>query len=287
MQKEIKISQNFLKSPKFVLSLIEQSDISKDDIVVEIGAGKGIITKQLSLKCKKVIGIEYDYNLATKLREKFSDLDNIEIVKEDFLKYELPKFPYKVFSNIPFNMTADIVIKLLESGNPPLSTYLILQDKAAGRFIGNPVATNSQTSILLQPFYDMGIITRISRNEFSPVPNVNAVLAKFIKKENPLVDSRSKKEYRDFIIYGFNQWKSTVLSAFKEVFSYKQTKIIRNNLKLEDLKPTELTLQQWLGLFETYMECVPDNKKDFVRGSELYFKNKHRQIKKVHRTRES
>ncbi len=278
-------SQNFLKNPEYVSSLVDKADINSNDTVVEIGSGKGIITEQLAQKAQEVIAIEYDKSLADDLERSFADYSNVEIVQADFIRWDLPSRPYKVFSNIPFNMTADIVSKLLENNNPPESTYLIMQDKAAERFIGEPVGDNSQTSILLKPFFDMGIVSKISRNQFEPSPNVNTVLAKFVKKEYPSIKYENQQEYRDFVIYGYNQWKPTILEAFDEVFSYKQSKIIRKNFGVGGMKPSQLNVEQWVKMFETYKQYVPNFKKEKVRGAEKRLERKQRGLEKRHRTR--
>jgi 23S rRNA (adenine-N6)-dimethyltransferase len=273
-----------LKNPRFVSSLLNKTDIDSKDTVVEIGAGAGVITGQLLDKVKKVIAIEYDKDLVDELYRSFSKYSNLEIVKTDFLTWKLPSYPYKVFSNIPFNVTADIVTKLLESENSPESTYLIMQDKAAERFIGEPVGDNSQASILLKPFFDMGIVTKINRNQFEPRPSVNTVLAKFIKKEYPLIKYENWQEYRDFVIYGYNQWKPTILEAFGEVFSYKQSKIIKRNFGVGGMKPSELNIEQWVKVFETYKQYVPEFKKEKVRGAENRLKRQQKGLEKRHRT---
>lgn len=259
--------------------------IESDDTVIDIGAGRGMITEQLVSKVRKVISIEYDNTLANQLKEKFENVGNVEVIEVDFLKWELPSYPYKVFSNIPFNRTADIVGKLLEKDTPLTSAYLIMQDKAAKRFIGKPVASNSQASILLKPFYDMKIIAAINRNQFKPMPNVNIVLVAFDKKENPKIEYKNKQDYRDFIIYGYNQWKPTVLEAFKDIFSYKQIKIIGEKLGIGNYTPKQLNLDDWIELFNIYLEHVPHKKKRVIRGYENKFKDKHSNIKKLHRTR--
>jgi 23S rRNA (adenine-N6)-dimethyltransferase len=244
----LKISQNFLKDPNFVLSLLGLTNITNKDTVIEIGPGRGIITQQLVNKAKKVIAIEYDTKLINILKEKVANYPNVEIVEEDFLKWKLPNYSYKVFSNIPFNLTADIVTKLLESKNPPEVSYLIMQDLAAKRFIGQPIGNNSQISILLNPFYDMKIVTKINRNQFEPIPNINIVLAMFLKRKYPLVNYNYWNEYRDFIIYGYNQWKPTIKDSYNKIFSYKQLQKIENKININK-KPTELDIQNWIELF--------------------------------------
>lgn len=90
-------SQNFLKNPAFVDSLINKTDINAGDLVVEIGPGKGIITNSLSKKACRVIGIEIDHHLVTSLKRKFQPNKNIEIIETDFLKWNLPQNLTKYF----------------------------------------------------------------------------------------------------------------------------------------------------------------------------------------------
>ncbi|BCX14635.1 MAG: ribosomal RNA small subunit methyltransferase A [Patescibacteria group bacterium] len=281
--RELWQSQNFLRRPEFVASLVERTDITRDDLVIEIGPGKGIITQQLARRARRVIAVEIDKGLAGNLRASFQNSPNVEIVEADFLKWWLPREPYKVFSNIPFNMTADIVRRLTEDRNPPLVAYLIMQDKAAFRFMGRP--KDSQTSILLKPWFEVEIVANIDRREFTPVPKINAVLAKFRKREQPLVKPEFCQWFRDFVVYGYNQWKPTILDAFREVFSPKQRNILERELRIRGARPSDLTLEQWLKLFETFCVYVPSDKKEVVKGAEERLKRQQGSLKKRHRTR--
>ena len=279
-------SQNFLRKPQFVSSLVEISNITVEDTVIEIGAGRGRITEQLAKRAGKVIAIEYDGELVQFLIDKFSDSPNVDIVEADFLSWPLPSFEYKVFSNIPFEYTSRILDKLLLFPSPSEDTYLIMQDLAAKRFMGKVAeGEDSQVSILLQPFYSMSILKRIDRRQYIPMPSVDTVLARFEKRESPLVDSKDIQEYRDFVIYGYNQWKPTVLEAFKNVFSYEQIKVIKRNLEIEGKKPSDLDVEVWVKLFKTYQNYVPEEKKSEVRGSEEELEKKQSGMKKKYRTR--
>ena len=279
-------SQNFLYDPKFVASLVDMSSINSEDTVIEIGPGKGIITEQLSKQAGKVIAIEYDNVLASQLKEKFLKSSNVEIIEADILEFPLPKYKYKIFSNIPFEYTSRILNKILVFPQAPENSYLIMQDLAAERYIGkSSEGKDSQISILLQPFYSMSILQRISRYKYRPVPNVDTVLAHFEKRKYPLVDFKDTQEYRDFVIYGYNQWKPTLLDAFKNVFSYKQTKILKRNLKIVGKKPSDLDIDTWVTLFKTYQKYVSEDKKIQVKGSEKKLISAQKRMKKRYRTR--
>lgn len=278
-------SQNFLKSSEFVRNLIDKTTISDKDLVVEIGPGKGIITLELVKKAGRVIGVEYDQKLAVVLKENFAGNPKVEIIQADFLKWSLPKQPYKVFANIPFNMTADIINNLLNSTTPPEVTYLIMQDKAAERFVGLPVGVNTQVAILLQPFYKMSILTKIDRSQFEPVPSVDAVLAGFEMREDPIIDIDYRQMYRDFVIYGYNQWQSTLLDSFREVFTKKQLNVISRNLGIRGKKPSEATIEEWVELFGTFIKFVPSDRKNIVIGAEKRLQLLQVGMEKQHKTR--
>lgn len=275
-------SQNFLRRPEFVAGLVERTDINYSDLVVEIGPGKGVITQQLVKRAGRVIAVEIDPELAASLRIYFQNLANVEIVQADFLRWQLPHEPYKVFSNIPFNMTADIVRKITEDRNSPQVAYLIMQDKAVFRFMGKPKET--QISILIKPWFEIGIVANIDRKEFTPVPKINAVLAEFRKREQPLVEPQYCQWFRDFVVYGFNQWQPTILDAFREVFSLKQRSILERELGIREAKPSNLTLEQWLKLFEAFIVYAPSNKKEIVKNAEERMKKQQKGLKKWHRT---
>lgn len=278
-------SQNFLRSPQFVADLLSKTDINRDDIVLEIGAGKGLITRELAKRSGKVVAIEVDPTLAAGLRQELGDLENVSILEADFLGWRLPNHPYKVFSNIPFNMTADIVGKLLDVGPAPSVTYLIMQDKAAERFIGDPVAKNSQTSVLLQVVYEMGVLAQVSRRQFEPMPAVDAVLAFFRRRDPSLVEPQRRQLFRDFVIYAYNQWRPTVLDSLQKVFSSHQRGIIDRELGIGALKPSELSVDQWLKLFAAFTTHVPDSRKALVVGAESRLKEQQRKLTRLHRTR--
>lgn len=280
-------SQNFLHDPLFVESLVSMTNINQNDTVLEIGAGKGIITEELAKKANSVIAIELDNTLAEELRRKFQFSQNTEIVETDFLKWPNLKSAYKVFSNIPFEYTSRIIDKLLLSPYSPQDTYLIMQDLTAERYIGSSTEKNTQISILLQPFYKMDILTHIDRRQYNPIPNVNTVLTQFHKREQPLIDKKLEQQYRDFIIYGYNQWKPTIGETFNKIFSYKQLKILDKSIHIKNRKPSELELGDWIILFNSYTKYVSEEKKAYISGTEKNIKNKHRNLEKTYRTRKN
>lgn len=260
-------SQNFIKSPQLVSQLLQSSQLFPGDVVVEIGPGKGIITQKLLDFGCQIIAVEKDRHLINELRLRFSQNKNFKLINTDFLLYSLPKTPYKIFSNIPFSITAPIINKILKSDSKPTEMYLILQQEAAEKFsLFDDI--NNQDAILVAPFYNVEVLGDIDRTAFTPKPQVNIVFAKFTLLKKPLVESKNYQQFRDFITFGFNQWKPNIFEIYKKIFSYDQFKKINHQLKVNSLKPTQLNIDQWLGLFNIYQKFVPDTKKRLISGFE-------------------
>lgn len=266
-------SQNFIKSPKLVFELINVCDLKSGETIIEIGPGKGIITQVLLDNGFNVIAVEKDRTLIPILREKFSKYSNFKLISDDFLLWQLPKTTFKIISNIPFSITAPIINKILKSSNKPVEMYLILQDKAAQKFcLTNNF--NNQDAILVAPFYNVDILGDIDRTAFTPKPQVNIVFTKFTLNQKELINVSDYSEFRDFIIFGFNQWKPNIFEIYKNIFSYDQFKKINHQLKVNSLKPTQLNIDQWLGLFSIYKKYVSDTKKRLIVGFEKKYLSK-------------
>lgn len=103
-------AQNFLHSPRLVDHLLDRSSIGPNDRVLEIGPGKGIITAALARRCREILAVEKDPDLALLLRARFALSPAVTIREDDFLGTRLPLPPYKVFANVPFNCTAEIIM---------------------------------------------------------------------------------------------------------------------------------------------------------------------------------
>lgn len=278
-------SQNFIRQPKIVRDLLGLSNISPDDLVVEIGPGKGMITRELLKRAGRVIAIERDPKFSKELNSLYTQGD-FQLVIGDFLEWQLPQDKYKVFSNIPFNYTADIVNKLTSSYNLPTDIFLIIQEAAAHRFAGVPYYDNSLISILIAIDFSVQVLRKIDRESFEPKPNVNVVFVHFARHTRSKISEDERQLFRDFVVYGYTQWAPTVLDAFSKVFTKRQRSMIANSQKLEGLKPKDLTIDQWAGLFKTFREHVSESKGYSVRGSEKRLKKQQHKLTKSHRTRE-
>src|SRR3990167_6432754 len=287
MRKSVRYSQNFLKDRRLIQELVEESSLNNNDTVIEIGAGKGIITDVLGSHCKSVVAIESDARLISDLRVKFQNRPHIQIHNTDFHAYNLPMNEYKVFSNIPFNITADIIRKLIYAPTPPVDCYLIVQLEAALKFAGS---TDKETmiSILIKPWFELSIIHQFKRSDFLPEPNVSIVLLRIQKRREPLISNDNRQTYKDFVSYTFNHSIPNLKKGLQNIFSSAQYSIISREFHLKDnVTPTQVTFEQWMSIFQFFTQLADHRKKQIIAGAEAKIVKDASKIDKVHRTRVS
>lgn len=242
-------SQNFLTSSFTVNKILSLSSICRTDHVIEIGAGKGHITDKLIKKSGRVTAVEIDRRLYEKLTAKFKGTANLRLVCADFLNWSLPAAPYKVFANIPFNKTTDIIRKLTGSGNPPEEAWLVIEKGAAKRLMGKP--KESVLSLGIKPFFDCEVNYYFRREDFHPAPSVDAVLFHLKRKSMPDLSLQERGPFHRFV--------ANCLSKPNGITAFLTKKQISTALKKAGLsgaipRPGDMLYVQWLCLFRCYMK---------------------------------
>ena len=277
---DIKYSQNLYTNKEKLEDVIKFLKINSKDVVLDIGAGTGIITEELSKYANKVIAYELDQRYFKKLQEKFNNSSNIILKNENFLNIELPRKEFKIFSNIPFFITADIINKITDVNSKLEEAFLFVQKESAERFAGEP--KNTQIATILSFMYEIKIREKFQKKDFKPMPNVDIVLLNIRRKD---FNKKDFQLYRDFITYIFNQMNYSVLDTFKKLFTYKQLKYINQYLnKNRYSKPTDIPLDYYLNIFQEFKL----NGKNYINKVNGYYSKhlkQHSNREKVHRTR--
>ena len=239
-------SQNFLTSGLVISRLLDTAQIFPEDLVLEIGPGKGHITRQLLDRCSQVAAIEADPVLCTRLRERFAGEPRFSLRQGDFLQTPLPKRPYKVFANIPFSLTTAIIRRLTSASNPPAGIWLVVELGAAKRFAGQP--RENLTSLSLRPFFQVRVVAGIPRREFHPAPRVDAALLEILPRQMPDLPLSEREAYRKFLDRSWKQGLESTLTKRQ----------ISTALRLAGLPSPgvdqNMKYVQWLCLFRCWRE---------------------------------
>lgn len=276
---DIKYSQNFYKNKNRLSKMIEGANFQSSDMLLDIGAGKGVITKELSKYSENVIAYELDPTYYSVLQNNLLEFPKVIVRNEDFLNARLPSSKFKIFSNIPFGLTSKIVSKITDSNSKLVDAYLFVQEEAAERFVGVPI--NTQISTILSFKYNFSIVESLDSNDFSPIPSVDIVLLRIQRKES---HDGEFGLYRDFVTYVYNQMNGDVIDTFKKLFTFKQIKHIYPYLKrMGYVRPSEIPTEYYLELFQ-YFKINGMDYRDRVKGYYIKHINQHANREKVSRS---
>ncbi len=227
--------------------MVQAASISNTDLIVEIGAGRGALTRPIVKRAGRVIAVELDPYLAGKLRHEFAD--KATIVAADFLTVALPTEVYSVIGNVPFARSTDVIRKLVEAANPPRDAWLVVQRELANRLCGRPFAQESLWSLRLKPYWHLEIVDRLKRTEFDPPPSVDSVFLQLSHRDRPLVRDQEAPAYSSMLEIAFRA-RSTVAEALSSMLSKRQIRRLAADLRFrQDDAPASLCFEQWLGIF--------------------------------------
>lgn len=260
MKAKKSLGQNFLKSVPALNAIVLAGEIKKDDIILEIGPGKGALTEKL-LACitsdksgaGKVIAIEKDKDLLDLLQEKFKEeIENgkFVLINEDILNYEIQEKNYKIIANIPYNITGAILKKFLTSDNQPERMVLMVQNEVARRIVAKE-GDESILSISVKAYGKPKIIMKVPARYFSPAPKVDsAIIAITNISRNTFEKNKvSEEKFWELVKNGFAHKRKVLVSNLKDL--YKKEKILEIFEKLnisEKTRAEDLTLENWIAI---------------------------------------
>ena len=233
-------SQHFLRNPRLIAELIGHSNIRRGDLVIDIGAGSGAITAVLARRCRQVLAYENEPGILNKLQQNMRRHKNVKVIAQDFLLAKLPDEPYKVFANIPFHLSADIVRKLTSNNemHTPRSIYLIVQKQFAQKIVPSDRHFTSQLGTQLAPWWQARIRRPLRRTDFTPPPAVDTVLLELKPQSEPLLSTLERDKYQSFVAKCY---------ASQKVFAT----IPRAEAGINpERKPSELTPEEWVRLYK-------------------------------------
>ena len=231
------LGQNYLIDKNKRNQIIGFGDVDKNDVVLEIGTGIGTLTNELAKKAKKVIAIEQDENICKILTKRLKDekIDNVELINDDALKVDFPKFN-KIISNLPYQISSPITFKFLEYDFD--LAILMYQKEFADRMNGEVGSKNySRLSAMLYFKCNVETLTNVSAESFIPKPKIDSTVVKLTPKENRISDD-DFKIYSNFTKALFQHRNKKIKNALidsRHIISNIDKKILKKRLNaIED-----------------------------------------------------
>lgn len=241
------LSQNFLVDRRAIDALVDGSGAGAGDLVVDIGAGNGLISAALVRRGAQVLAIERDPSLAERLRAKFATWPAVTVVEADVLDTPWPAGPFRVVANIPFGITTKILRHLLDSDVLARADVIVQAEVARKRGTGG---RGTLLNACWEPWFEFGTGARIPAAAFRPRPRVDAAILIVTRREPPLVAVASRRDYTDFVTAAFKGARPTVASALARTFPRSRFAGLARELGFgADALPAHLDVHQWAGLF--------------------------------------
>jgi 16S rRNA (adenine1518-N6/adenine1519-N6)-dimethyltransferase len=257
-----RLGQHFLWQKGTLRPMIEAAELKKTDLVLEIGPGQGILTRELARVAGRVVVVEKDARLIPILKRNLRGLNNIEIIKDDVLKIEnwnlienckLKIKNYKVVANLPYYIATRIIREFLEAPEPPNLMVVMVQKEVAQRIVARPPRMNLLAASV-QFYAEPKIIGYVPKTAFWPKPKVDAAILRIA----PLIDTNRQLINADrffkIVRAGFSQPRKQLINNFSQGLKMPKEKV-RNWLLKNRVNPTsrgqELSLAIWLKLAQS------------------------------------
>ena len=249
--------QNFLIDEHVLNKIVSGAAISRSDTVLEIGPGIGTMTQALCEAAGEVIAVEIDRELIPILERTLSDYDNIRIINEDILKFDLKAFlkkPVKVVANLPYYITTPIIMGLFESEAPIESITVMVQREVADRMRALPGGKDyGALSLAVQYYSEPEIIANVPQNCFIPRPNVGSAVINLVAHKTPPVEVKDREYMFSLIKAAFSQRRKTLSNALKNDSSLglsreDVTGALKELALSEDIRGERLSLEDFARL---------------------------------------
>ena len=256
------LGQNFLIDDDSVTGIVDAANVSKDDLIIEIGPGLGTLTKELLDRAGKVICIELDKRMIEILNDRFSMYDNFKVLNDDVLKVNLKELiakekikTTKIVANLPYYITTPIIMKLLEDRLDIETITVMIQKEVADRLVTKPgTGDTGAITYAIHYYTNPKRVLEVPSTAFIPEPKVNSTVINLKVLKEPKVAVRNEEKLFEVIKTAFMQKRKTLLNALANSNKYGSKEQIDKTLELLDIdnriRPEKLTLEEFAKIAE-------------------------------------
>jgi 16S rRNA (adenine1518-N6/adenine1519-N6)-dimethyltransferase len=253
--------QNFLVDRSILLRIVEAAEIHPGDQVLELGAGTGVLTRELAKRARRVVAVELERNMLSLLGETTRNFTNVELIERNLLYVDPADIfgsePYKLVANLPYYITAPTFRHFLESANPPRLIVVMVQYEVAQRIVAEP-GDLSLLGVSIQFYGKPKIITHVPARAFYPAPKVDSAILRIdMKDEIPLTREQRDSFFR-LVQAGFSERRKQLHNSLTHGLHRKDLEV-RATLLAANIDPSRraetLSIEDWLRLWHR-METI-------------------------------
>ncbi|MEO0114097.1 MAG: 16S rRNA (adenine(1518)-N(6)/adenine(1519)-N(6))-dimethyltransferase RsmA [candidate division WOR-3 bacterium] len=249
------LGQTFLTYQPIAEQLVNALNLTINDEVLEIGAGKGILTEKLVQKAKYVYAVEIDKRLVEKLKEKLGNYNNLEIIHQDILRYDLSRHrQLKIIGNIPYSLSSPILFYLLQNRQFWNSAILTLQKEFAERILAQPSTKEyGALTVIFNLYTEAKKLFNIPPIYFRPKPKVFSTAVILKVRQQPLLPIPDEKFFIQVVKSAFRQRRKTLLNNLHTFLGIDKSKLTKTGIDMNRRAET-LTLAEFVMLCKQLFE---------------------------------
>ena len=253
------LAQNFLINQHIQQKILQTCELTKEDIVVEIGPGLGALTQGILPHVKKLYAIERDPRCCQQLETNLGSYSNFVLIQDDFLMIDLSRIqqkPLKIIGNLPFNISTPILGKLIENRFLINNIFITVQHEFGKRICSGPDTKQyGRLTLFIQYFCEAKLHFKIKNSAFNPIPKVDSCFMALKMRKVPMVNVTREDIFFEIIKAGFQQRRKTLLNALTKKFSKK---FLLEKYRLLNFEPwiraENLTIQNYAHLANALLE---------------------------------
>ena len=260
------LGQHWLVDRRVLARIARAADFTDEDTVVEIGPGKGALTRFLAPRAARLILVEVDANLAANLREHYADATNVVVVEGDVLEMPVEeilnrgggRIPYVVVGNLPYFIGSPIVRKFLTASVTPRWLVVTLQAEVAARMAagtGDMSYLSVETQILAEP----RLLFKIAPGAFRPAPKVHSAVLRLDVRDSPEVEVDDRERFLELVRAGFAAPRKRLrnsLGVGLRIPGAEAGAILADAAVDPDQRPQDLSLDDWRDVYFAYRRCA-------------------------------
>ena len=262
-----RLGQHFLINEEVLKLITSAAELTPTDIIMEIGPGLGVLTRELAKQVGWVIAVELDNKLAALLKQTLAPFDNVTIINEDILrinpatlfreqktKFSLAPSTYKVVANLPYYITSPVLRHFLEASVKPETMIVMVQKEVAEAIVAEP-GKRSVLSISVQFYGKPRIISYVPAQSFHPAPEVDSAILRIDVYPQPAVTVSDERGFFEMVRAGFTTPRKQIANSLAQGLGLAKTEVL-TLLQRADIVPQRraetLTLEEWAQLWQVF-----------------------------------
>lgn len=258
------LGQNFLVDKRYVSRILQAAELSSGDVIIEVGPGRGVLTRELSKIAARVVAVELDDALAADLTSEFFDNATVEIINADAREVAVDTLvtddtPYKVVANLPYYAALPIMRRFLEAEHKPHLMVVMVQREVAQNMTASP-DDMTMVSVAVQLYGKPKIVSSVPPRAFRPAPKVTSAIVRIEVYPEPAIEIESDEHFFTLVRAGFSAPRKQIHNCLRNglTISSEAAHSMLLDAGIDSRRRAEtLSLAEWGSLYERFRLNYP------------------------------